>query len=296
MKTQTIDLGGGPAHYADFGGLGDPLLLIHGLGGAHVNWAAVGPRLAHSRRVVALDLIGSGLTPRAGRSSSLESNRLHVDTFITEVLGGHATLMGNSMGGLLTILEAAARPEKVRAAVLVDSALPRPRNGAHHPLAVAFLTAFLVPGMGEMVMTSRRGVPPDELVARTLALVAASPSTIAPEIVEMHHEMARRRHGAWDADRAFLQASRSLAATLARKERFHDRVRRIRCPTLILHGAHDRLVPVEAARELAAARPDWGFHVFESLGHVPQLEDPAAFLSVVEPWLEGALGSSGRLS
>ena len=286
MKRNTVNLGSGPVHYADFGGQGDPLLLVHGLGGAHVNWISVGARLARRQRVLAIDLIGSGFTARAGRSASLESNRALIDLFITRVMGGTATVAGNSMGGLLTILEAAASPGHVRAAILVDPALPRPRTGAPNPLVAALFLSFLTPGIGEMAMTSRRGVPPERLVERTLALVAKDPGRVAEEVLEAHLEMARHRHGSWDADRAFLQASRSLLATLALKKRFYEKVRKITCPTLLLHGADDQLVPVEAARELAAVRPDWGFHVFDNLGHVPQMEDPEAFLAVVEPWLE----------
>jgi len=295
MKTHTIDLGSGPVHYADFGGEGEPLLLIHGLGGAHINWLTVGPQLARRHRVLAIDLIGFGHTPRAGRGASLESNRVHIDRFITEVLGGAAILMGNSMGGLLTILEAAARPDHVRGAVLVDPALPRPRQGAPNPVVSALFLSFLAPGFGEAAMTSRRGVAPEKLVERTLALVARDPKVFAQEVLDAHHAMARHRHGSWDADRAFLQASRSLLAALALKGRFYDKVAKITCPTLIVHGAHDQLVPLEAARELAAARPDWTLHVFEHLGHVPQMEDPNAFLAVVEPWLAG-LGARQAVS
>lgn len=296
MRTHLVNLGSGPVHYADFGGDGYPLLLIHGLGGAHVNWMSVGGRLARGHRVLAVDLIGFGLTPRAGRMASLESNRDHIDRFITEVMGGRATLVGNSMGGLLTILEAAARPEHVRAAVLVDPALPRPRRGAPNPLLSALFLSFLTPGVGEVAMRTRHAMAPEKLVERTLALVARDPGSVAGEVLEAHLEMARRRHGSRDADRAFLQASRSLLVTLALKARFYEKVRKITCPTLLVHGAHDQLVPVKAARELAAIRPDWSVHIFDDLGHVPQLEDPAALLSVVEPWLDGVRVSQDRRS
>ena len=59
----------GPAHYLDMGGPADgPLIVgLHGLGGSHLNWTAVGPSLSRHARVVALDLVGHGLTPPAGR-------------------------------------------------------------------------------------------------------------------------------------------------------------------------------------------------------------------------------------
>ena len=59
----------------------------------------------------------------------------------------------------------------------------------------------------------------------------------------------------------------------------------IRARALIVQGSEDRLVRVEAARALAARRPDWRFELLEGVGHVPQLEAPERFLAAVEPWL-----------
>jgi hypothetical protein len=50
--SRLVDLGG-PVHYLDFGGHGPTMVLVHGLGGSHVNWLAAGPLLARSARVVA---------------------------------------------------------------------------------------------------------------------------------------------------------------------------------------------------------------------------------------------------
>src|SRR5439155_6364582 len=74
VDSRTIDLDG-PVHYADFGGDGPTMVLVHGLGGSFVDWAAVGPDLAGRARVVAPDLAGFGHTPLDGRSASVEANR-----------------------------------------------------------------------------------------------------------------------------------------------------------------------------------------------------------------------------
>src|SRR5439155_5474619 len=105
---------------------GPAMVLIHGLGGSTLNWLDVAPGLAARNRVLALDLIGFGHTPAAGRRSDLESNRKLVEAFLREVVGEPAGLVGNSMGGLLAILEAVTAPERVRALVLVNPALPKP--------------------------------------------------------------------------------------------------------------------------------------------------------------------------
>ena len=70
-----------------------------------------------------------------------------------------------------------------------------------------------------------------------------------------------------------------------RRRRFYAMVAGIRAGALIIQGERDRLVRVEAARALAAARPDWRLEVLDDIGHVPQIEAPRRFLALVEPWL-----------
>src|SRR2546430_1919938 len=124
MRSRTIDLDG-PVHYADFGGTGPTLVLVHGLGGSHVNWLAVAPALARGARVLALDLAGFGRTPLGERSADVHANRVLLDRFLDAVAAAPAILIGNSMGGLLAMLEAARAPERVAGLVLVAAAASR---------------------------------------------------------------------------------------------------------------------------------------------------------------------------
>src|SRR5690348_12888685 len=115
MKSHTITIAGGPVHYVDYGGEGTPVVLVHGLGGSHLNWMCVGRELAAAPpgyRVVAPDLVGFGRTPLAGRSSSIEAQVELLAAFIEKVAGGPCVLAGNSMGGLISVLTAEAHPEK----------------------------------------------------------------------------------------------------------------------------------------------------------------------------------------
>lgn len=59
----------------------------------------------------------------------------------------------------------------------------------------------------------------------------------------------------------------------------------VRVPTLIVHGAADRLVRVDAALDAQRERPDWGLQVLDDVGHIPMLEVPDRFLEIVETWL-----------
>lgn len=77
---------------------------------------------------------------------------------------------------------------------------------------------------------------------------------------------------------------------LARRERFLGSLLAVTAPTLLLMGRHDRLVPLQAAEAVARLRPDWGFVVFDDLGHVPHLEGPQEWLRAVGSWLSERLG------
>ncbi len=74
----------GPVHLADHGGTGTPILLIHGLGGSHVNWSTVAEPLSKFGSVRAIDLIGFGHTEPLGRSSAVEAQRDLVISYLRE--------------------------------------------------------------------------------------------------------------------------------------------------------------------------------------------------------------------
>src|SRR5438093_12174415 len=88
-QSRMVDLDG-PVHVADFGGEGPSVVLVHGLGGSHVNWLAAGPLLARSARVVALDLVAFGRTPPEGRSSGIGANADLLAEFIDTEMHGSA--------------------------------------------------------------------------------------------------------------------------------------------------------------------------------------------------------------
>jgi len=286
MRSRTIDLDG-PVHFADFGGSGPTLVLVHGLGGSHVNWLAVAPALARRARVLAVDLAGFGRTPLDGRSADVSANRILLDRFLETVAAAPAILIGNSMGGLLSIMEAALAPERVAGLVLVAPAQPRSAEARVDGTVAALFTLYALPLVGEQVLRWRaRLLGPAGVVRATLALCCADPARIPPDVVEAHVALARERleHMPW-ANRAFVQAARSLIAVVARRSWFDQMVRRIAAPTLLVQGDRDRLVAAAASRRLAGLRPDWSFDLLSDVGHVPQLEEPARFVGCVERWL-----------
>ena len=125
-ESKTIDLGS-PVHYADFGGSGPVMVLVHGIASSHLNWMGIGSDLARRAHVYAVDLPSYGLSPRSPEAATVETSQAYLDRFI-DVVSPHAPviLFGHSMGGLVTLMEAAARPQKVSRLVLMSPAAPSP--------------------------------------------------------------------------------------------------------------------------------------------------------------------------
>ena len=284
MRHKVADVHG-PVHYIDFGGSGAPLLMVHGLAGNALNWMAVAPAISTTHHAIAIDLAGFGQTPLLGRAATVGANAALVHDFIETVIGRPVSLMGNSMGGLIAILEAARHPAWINSLVLVDPAIPGVHVRRPEPLVLGAIAALSVPGLAQTLLDRQlRELGPEALVKRALELVCADPSRVDRAVVEAHVRLTRERaHLGRQNTRAFIQATRSLGFRMA-DPRFWARVEAVTAPTLVIHGSLDRLIPVAAARDLVRRRPDWELQVLDGVGHVPMLESPELFMRVLEGW------------
>jgi pimeloyl-ACP methyl ester carboxylesterase len=283
-----VDLDG-PVHYVDYGGPPDgPLMVcVHGLGGSLLNWAAVAPPLSGTCRVLALDLAGFGRTRSHGRSTSVHANQQLLHRFLSEVCRDPAILVGNSMGGLISILQTAAYPETVAGVVLIDPALPVGLTSRPDPLVAGMFGLYAVPAVGRTVVARRRSSrSAEDLATALLRLCCADPSLVPRPIVEQHLQLARERNDYPDVDAELIVAARSLLWVLARRRAQAAMLHNITVPVLLLHGDQDRLVPIASARVAAAANPTWRFQVARGVGHVPQLEVPEWTISQILGWLK----------
>lgn len=285
-----VDLDG-PVHYVDHGGpAGAPLLVcVHGLGGSHANWAAVAPLLTEQYRVLALDLAGFGLTGGGPRSAHVDGNRLLLHRFLAAVADGPAVLVGNSMGGLITALQAAEEPQTVSAIALIDPALP-PAVSLPDRMVISTFVPYGLPGPARRAVNGRRqALTPAQGALQLLRLCTADPTRIPREVVDQHIALARRRSTGPNTDADSLLAARSLAWIMARRRRYAAMLHELRMPVLLIHGDRDRLISIRAARQVAAANPSWRFEVATGVGHVPMLEAPSWTAGRLLDWLPTAL-------
>lgn len=278
----------GPVHYVDYGGPDDgPLLVcVHGLGGSLVNWSGLAPLLTDACRVVALDLAGFGRTHSGGRSTSVHANQELLHGFLHQVTGTPVVLVGNSMGGLISILQASQEPDTVAGLVLVDPALPVSASARPDPRVAAAFAAMSVPAVGRRLMAKRREVTTAEEAARaTLRMCVVDINRLPTHLLDAHIDAAEHRRGIDTSDAELMTAAQSLLWVVLNRKSYETRMRSIRVPVLLLQGAKDRLVPVSSARATAAAHPWWTYAEAPDLGHIPQLEDPSWTASQIGSWL-----------
>ena len=177
----------GPVHWIEFSpGTSEqaqnqpPIVFVHGLGGSHLNWCLIGPQLTACRCAVALDLRGFGLTPGLRVNSTVQADARLLDRFITEVIGTPVILVGNSMGGLISILETTANPSAISGVVLIDPALPLPPQKPDWQVSGQFLL-YAAPGLGPLAVAKLMArTTPEEAVRRLTQLCFADASLAAP--------------------------------------------------------------------------------------------------------------------
>jgi pimeloyl-ACP methyl ester carboxylesterase len=282
-------------HWVEFGAggvAGPPLVFVHGLGGSHLNWALVGPRLAAGRRAMALDLRGFGLTPGDRRTATIWGNLALLQRFIDHIAGEPAILVGNSMGGTLSLLQAHTHPESVAGLVLIAPVLPaRVRRPDLRTAGKFWRTA--VPGVREASARALRdGVPPRHLVRRVIDLYCSDPASADPEMIEAVTTLSDLHRADGGADEALLAAARSLMNVASQPRRYEAVMAAVGAPVLLIGGTRDPVVPLASFRAAAAGNPGWQTVILDDLGHTPQLEKPEAVVPVVQDWLDRHFPSS----
>jgi pimeloyl-ACP methyl ester carboxylesterase len=176
-------------------------------------------------------------------------------------------------------------PALTNGLVLVDPTLPLIGRLQIDPAVRKQFFLNGIPWLGEYTLARRWAtVPARQRVSEVLARCCLDPSKIPADMVELmiaqEEELTRQgRHTA-----AYLGAARSIVRGLARPGAYWKRMQAIRQPVLLLHGTHDRLIPIASAREAAKRLPHWTFVELEA-GHIPQMETPDMVAGAVLPWL-----------
>ena len=266
-----VEVRGRRMNYVSIGeGDDEPVVFVHGLGGSWQNWLENIPRFARDRRVVAVDLPGFGRSEMPTEEISIRGFARSVDELCDRLGLGHVVVVGNSMGGFTAAEMAISYPERVERLVLVSAAgisITRLRRAPL--LTLGRMTTF---SGALLAARSRRLAARPGLRHLALATIARHPSRMRADLVYEQLQGAGRE--------GFLPALDALMSY-----DFVERLPEIACPTLVVWGTDDMLVPVEDADEFERLLPDARKVIMEDTGHVPMLERPQAFNECVADFL-----------
>jgi pimeloyl-ACP methyl ester carboxylesterase len=275
----------------------EPALYVHGLGGSATNWTDLAGLLAGFLDAEAIDLPGFGRSGPPLRGDY--SIRMHVQTvirYLDQSGRGPVHLFGNSMGGAISLLVAAQRPDLVRTLTLVSPAVPdlRPRRMRANP---TFALLFL-PGIGRLAVRRLQQIPIERRVQATIEMCFADVNRYPPNRLAEAITEARGRMGMQWAGIALVRSLRGLITSYLAPggAGMWARMSRITAPTLVVWGQHDRLVSVDLAPRVARTIPHSRLVIFPETGHVTQMEDPVGTARAVLGLLEDTVGRDHRNS
>jgi pimeloyl-ACP methyl ester carboxylesterase len=264
-----VELDGTPVKVIQLGE-GPPLLLVHGLSGCWQNWLENIPYFARTHRVIALDLPGFGASPMPAAQISIPGYARLLERLCETLRIDAAAVVGNSMGGYIAAELAICWPQRVERLILVSAAGISAEH-LHNDSVMA--------GGRVLAAIATRTAAQHELLARRPGLrrIALSFVVRHPELLSapIAHELMQ---GAGTP--AFRPALRAIMT-----HRITERLSQIACPTLVVWGEDDHVIPVRDARRFGELIPNARVQILPDTGHVPMIERPARFNTLLEDFL-----------
>lgn len=257
----TADLSGLPVHYEDSGGDGPAVLFSHGFFMDHTMFDPQVEALAPDYRCIRWDERGFGATPAPLPFTLWDAAEDAVE--LLDHLGiDEAVFVGMSQGGYLSLRAALAHPERVRALVLIDSAADL--DGAD-----------TVAGYEAMFGTIRNGTDDERAaVYQGVAGLLLGDDRLAGQWIP--------RWAALDPDELG-----NAAGALLERDDISDRLDRIECPSLVIHGTADQAITMDRAEAAVTGLGDCrGLVRVDGAAHAPNLTHPEMVNPVLRAFLD----------
>jgi pimeloyl-ACP methyl ester carboxylesterase len=260
--------------YQNAGTAGPHVLLVHGFGASHESWNDIAPLLDDSYRLVALDLVGFGLSakPARGDYSPLAQARI-VNDFIDELGLNDVTLVGHSYGGGVALIATLLRQAPgIKRLVLIDAA------GYEQPLPF-FVAALRIPAVNFLVLNVLSPRVRAELTLRHLFYDIGLVTSERTDRYARYFDLPGAHH-------AFVSAARSMVPH--NHEEIVRAIPTITLPTFVLWGANDAAIDVRNAHRFRADIPNSELLVLPKCGHIPHEEQPAQTADALRRFIDGS--------
>jgi 3-oxoadipate enol-lactonase len=258
---KAIDVNGVQTAYLDQG-LGDPVVLVHGLGGtATAIFKHLLAPLSGRHHVVAYDLRGSGRSSVTPGPYTVELLAEDLDALLTALDLDAVMLIGHSLGGGIVLEYAATRPDRVRAVVGIGAVTGLPEQG-------------------KVGMAARAETVESEGMAAVAETVATN--GLASSFREAHPKEFRELVSliASSDTTGYAAQCRALVAMDVTRQ-----LPGIRCPVLLVCGEKDQASPPAANAANAALIPDARLVEFADTAHIIPWERPEDLLSELTAFL-----------
>ncbi|WP_268932355.1 alpha/beta fold hydrolase [Mycolicibacterium hodleri] len=243
--------------YADIG-QGPAVVLVHGQGGSWQWWLRIMPAIASHCRVIALDLPGFGESDPVETDDVFAELAETIRSLLDHLKVARTVIVGHSMGGLVCLRVACDNPGLVSGLALVDAGggnLGRKRLKLILT-AFRFLDAlFAVPLLPALI--AQRPLLRGAIFA---VAVHDSRSLSTPLAMQIIPRMAAP---------GFTRSLQAGAAAVDEATPEH-----VMCPSLVIWGARDRILPLSSGRRLASELPDARFAALPGVGHCAMFEAP----------------------
>lgn len=250
--------------YWQMGDAGSRVILLHGGNGSIEFWLYNIAALAQQHRVYAFDMVGAGKSDYPDADYSLTYQAEFLKSFMSAVGIESATLIGNSMGGAVSLQFIRLYPDRVDRLVLVDSM----GLGKEINFGIRLIT---LPAIIELLRPSRWMIP------AMLRSNFYNGRKLPPEWIELRYAV----FAIPGRNKVILQLGQSNFTLLGvRRDVYQpivDSLPQITQPTLIIWGDRDRIIPIKHAHIAAGCLPNNQLQIFPNCGHHPYLEYPDRF-------------------
>ena len=250
----TSGLDGHTRLYWEAAGAGDCVLLVHGLGLSGGAWWRTVDALVPRMRVITFDQRGIGRSSSWTHAYTTEALADDAVSILDALAVDRVHLYGFSLGGMVAQQIALRYPQRVRSLVLGATHSGGRRATAPDPEVVAFFR--------------RRARMPSEEAAWASVPYNYGARSRAQQVDRIAEDIERRLANPFN-ERAYR--AQLLAGSL---HNCYGRLGRIQAPTLVVHGARDRMIPVANARLTADRVPGARLKLLRDAGHLYPTEDP----------------------
>ena len=272
-KDHYIKVGNINTRYWALGDRGSPVILVHGLGASADIWMHNVETLAAQHRVYVPDLVGFGRSDKPSVTFTPAYAIQFINDFMNALNIEHASLVGQSLGGGISLLYTLQFPNKVDKLVLVDSA-------GLGKETIFTLKLMSLPIIGELMSRPSR-----MQVSLFFKLAVRNPAVITKDIIETYYEFFSQP----GAQKFLLNVVRSIVNVHGGRKDLLSPIlkdlQKITAPTLIIWGKQDRVLPLKHAYFAREQLPNSSIHILDHCGHIPNLERPDEFNKVVLEFL-----------